>query len=81
VAGIRAGFARGREVIVDNEADASAPGEGQDGLGHAKDLLGGGELGTELNQVGATFAQLPRQLFGGAPAQPGCIDKGIKPAV
>jgi hypothetical protein len=81
VAVFRADFKGDVRVVIDDQSDAGAAGDGQDGFGHAADLIGGGILGAELDQVRAAVAKLLRQNPGRAAMKEGGVHERVKPAV
>jgi hypothetical protein len=40
-----------QRMVIDDKANSSSPGDGQDRFGHAPNLVQGGALGAELDQV------------------------------
>ena len=81
MAEFRAGFAGDVRMVVDDQADVRAAGDGQNRLGHAADFVGRGFFGAELDQVRAAVAQLLRKDFRRAAMEVGRVNKSVKPAV
>ena len=81
MAELRADFRRNREIIVDDQANARAPRDRQDGFGHPAHFLGRGIFGAELDQVRAAVAKLLGNPLRLASMQVSGVNERIKPAI
>ena len=70
-----------RVMIVDDEADIGAAGDGQNLFRHAADIIGRGIFGAELDQVAAAIAELLGDGFRRAAMQVGRVHEGVKFAI
>ena len=69
------------QVVVDDQADAGAARDGQNGFRHSADFVRRGFLCAELDQIGAAVAELLGHSFRHAAVQPGRVHKRVKPAI
>ena len=68
-------------MVVDHEADVGGASDRQDRFGHAFDVIDGGVLGAQLDQVGAAGAELASDLGRFLPVEVGGVDKGVESAI
>ena len=80
MAEFRAQFLRNGKMIVDDQADSSPLGHGQNRFSQTANFCDRQFLGAQLNQVGTPIAKLLGHALRRAPAQEGGIHKGVKPA-
>ena len=81
MAKFRAQVACDLQMIVDDQADARTPGDGQNFFRQPPDFVRGGIFGAQLDQIAAAIAQLLRDEFRRAAMQVGRVHEGVKFAV
>src|ERR1019366_8053448 len=81
MADVRADFARDVQMVVDDEADVRAAGDGQNLFRQATNFIGRKILGAELDQIAAAVAKLLRDEFGSAAMQIGRVHESVKLAI
>ena len=81
MANFRADFACNVQMVVDDEADVGAFGDGQNLFRHAPDFIGRRIFGAQLDQIAAAVAELLRDEFGRTAMQIGRVHEGVKFAV
>src|ERR1035441_1321030 len=68
-------------MVVDDEADVRAAGDGQNLFRQATNFIGRKILGAELDQIAAAVAKLLRDVFGCAAMQIGRVHESVKLAI
>ena len=81
MAEFRAEVARDFQMVVDDEADVRAFGDGQDFFRHAADFVRRRIFGAKLDQVAAAVAKLLRDEFRRAAMQIGRVHEGVEFAI
>ena len=81
MAKFRASLSRDVQMVVDDQADVCAPGDGQNRLRHSADFVRRGFFGAELDQIRAAVAKLLGKDFRRAAMEVGRVNKSVKPAV
>ena len=81
MADVRADFLCDVQMVVDDQADIGAAGDGQDFFSQRTDFVGSRIFCAKLDQVAAAVAKLLRDEFGRAAVQIGRVHESVKLAV